>query len=360
MKPSLSSPGALQRLYKLLSLAALLASLTSCGALRAHGNSRGRNTVLCIRTSAAPSIVRKATQTRKANQQPFTLNYDSNNSDNDSINSLEEGGFSSLTVTEIKEKLREMGLPVSGVKTALIERLVAASGGVHSSSSDIAFEEEEEDVSLTIGPDAALSADQARWLIALGTDTLKKSGHLYPAASAAMNDDFSGGAAVRSYSPRDRTTTGAVDRASSAVPSRSQGSGDTQTAQIEKLVFERYEARLNRDFPQADAIRDELESRFDVKIFDKDGIWVSGDNSMRGPLNPTMRARQGSGGCSLSNEAIQELIVKRTMARRERDFGMADRLRDQLTSSGVELLDKVNMWRSADGREGSQSPEDVY
>jgi cysteinyl-tRNA synthetase len=53
---------------------------------------------------------------------------------------------------------------------------------------------------------------------------------------------------------------------------------------------------------------------------------------------------------ALSEEEIQEKVETRTSARRNRDFRLADTIKAELMSSGVELLDEVNEWRSLDGK----------
>ena len=54
--------------------------------------------------------------------------------------------------------------------------------------------------------------------------------------------------------------------------------------------------------------------------------------------------------CALSEEEIQEKVETRTSARRNRDFRLADTIKAELMSSGVELLDEDNEWRSFDGK----------
>ena len=46
---------------------------------------------------------------------------------------------------------------------------------------------------------------------------------------------------------------------------------------------------------------------------------------------------------------VQEMVVRRTAARRARRFSEADDIRDELAENGVELFDKVNEWASSDG-----------
>ena len=46
------------------------------------------------------------------------------------------------------------------------------------------------------------------------------------------------------------------------------------------------------------------------------------------------------------------------MARREKDFLLADAIRDELALEGVELLDLINEWRSLDGTYKGQQSSD--
>jgi hypothetical protein len=52
------------------------------------------------------------------------------------------------------------------------------------------------------------------------------------------------------------------------------------------------------------------------------------------------------------------LVEKRTVARRARNFALADEIREQLASNCVELVDELNTWQTSDGRwEGAFSLE---
>lgn len=66
-------------------------------------------------------------------------------------------------------------------------------------------------------------------------------------------------------------------------------------------------------------------------------------------LQSTSRYQQGGVAAnSLSAQQIEDVITARTQAKQERDFALADRLRDQLHDAGVELEDKtggVTQWR---------------
>lgn len=59
------------------------------------------------------------------------------------------------------------------------------------------------------------------------------------------------------------------------------------------------------------------------------------------------RSPHGAGG----EDAIS-LIFAREQARLEKNFTLADQLREQITALGVTLYDKTNTWRSSDGQSG--------
>ena len=132
---------------------------------------------------------------------------------------------------------------------------------------------------------------------------------------------------------------------------------ETQDA-IEALVRARSAARASRSFAEADAIKEELLSRFGVEIFDRSGEWKDREGRYgRFGVTAKVSIRPGVKP-ALSREEIQSLVDQRTMLRRERNFVAADEIRDELVSQGVELYDKLNEWATLDGRlRGMQSTD---
>lgn len=66
--------------------------------------------------------------------------------------------------------------------------------------------------------------------------------------------------------------------------------------------------------------------------------------------SPSRYQRGGAAPGALSNEQIDELVAARSQAKRERNFALADSLREQLQENGIELEDKpggVTQWRRA-------------
>ena len=129
---------------------------------------------------------------------------------------------------------------------------------------------------------------------------------------------------------------------------------------LQRMVDQRNEARYKRDYDGADAIREELRTIYRVEIYDKLGEWVAADgrwglsNRKRGAGSedgvPVLAKIAGDAKpCTLSYEQVMDMVVKRTTARRTRQFQVADDIRDELSRMGVELFDKVNEWRTYDG-----------
>jgi len=62
----------------------------------------------------------------------------------------------------------------------------------------------------------------------------------------------------------------------------------------------------------------------------------------------TPRGHGANGG----SEDIMRVVVQREQARLQKDFSQADSFREQLGAMGVQLFDKTNSWKAADGRTG--------
>ena len=60
----------------------------------------------------------------------------------------------------------------------------------------------------------------------------------------------------------------------------------------------------------------------------------------------------------MSFDEVQGLVNERIIARRQRNFKEADRIRTILTHEGVELKDNDNIWRSYDGKLNGQQSND--
>lgn len=86
-----------------------------------------------------------------------------------------------------------------------------------------------------------------------------------------------------------------------------------------------------------------------VELFDKEKEWRCRDGR-RGMLFTA-----GPSECVLSDYEIQDRIAQREDARKSKDWGRADSLRDELRRNGVELDDKDMVWRTSSGRSGTYS-----
>ena len=56
--------------------------------------------------------------------------------------------------------------------------------------------------------------------------------------------------------------------------------------------------------------------------------------------------------CQLTTADIITRIAERESARREKDWGRADSIREELRGAGVEVYDRDKEWKTADGRRG--------
>eukprot|EP00933_Yihiella_yeosuensis_P067642 TRINITY_DN72602_c0_g1_i1.p1 TRINITY_DN72602_c0_g1~~TRINITY_DN72602_c0_g1_i1.p1 ORF type:complete len:431 (-),score=84.20 TRINITY_DN72602_c0_g1_i1:112-1404(-) len=118
--------------------------------------------------------------------------------------------------------------------------------------------------------------------------------------------------------------------------------------EILRLISERETARQARNFPQSDAIRDQLRS-YGVELYDKDKQWKAKD----GRSGYLFTA--GTTTCLMSDEDIHALVAQREQARSDKDFGLADSIRLDLRNKGIELDDKTKIWRTGSGRNGTYS-----
>jgi len=70
-----------------------------------------------------------------------------------------------------------------------------------------------------------------------------------------------------------------------------------------------------------------------------------------GPRSPS---RDGSP----SNAYIFNVLIDREKARIKRDFAEADRIRDDLRTKGVDILERERRWQHKDGRTGARPNAD--
>jgi cysteinyl-tRNA synthetase len=169
--------------------------------------------------------------------------------------------------------------------------------------------------------------------------------------------------------PATRISAGHL-RMGGVAPRRAQialmanGASAEDTPIIEGLLEERDELRQSRDYEGADAIREELRTRFKVIIDDREKMWWVDDGSGartgrgadrgrrgdRGSRDQVEYTRLGSTG-DVDASAIEALLAKRDELRRLRDYDGADTVRDELRFDyNVIVDDREKSWWVDDGQ----------
>ncbi len=132
-------------------------------------------------------------------------------------------------------------------------------------------------------------------------------------------------------------------RSASSLPPNSE----TDEEEIQNLVDERTQLKAERKYDEADAIREDLNYRFDVVINDKLKEW-----SIGGAFGGNSKYRQyvKSSSSEPISEADEKIIVqalsKRSQLKAKRDYEGADAVRDELRSNfNVFIDDREREWR---------------
>lgn len=120
---------------------------------------------------------------------------------------------------------------------------------------------------------------------------------------------------------------------------------------IDEMLLERICAKRRQDFECADKLRDQLGM---VGVFCDDGEQSYRVSDPKSEANRDRRqsrseeyTRSDDGSVSLSTadqEKIETIIKERIQAKRRREFGMADKLRGELTEMGVFCDDRANTY----------------
>ena len=116
---------------------------------------------------------------------------------------------------------------------------------------------------------------------------------------------------------------------------------------VMEKIDERSMAKQDRDFEAADAIRDALVEEFNVVINDRKKLWsVGGDFGEGSPRRRDRYTRRGGGGLADEDLAIvTNILSQRAQAKKDRDFDLADDLRDELKSTyNIVIDDKNREW----------------
>jgi len=166
---------------------------------------------------------------------------------------------------------------------------------------------------------------------------------------------------------------------SAPVYTRSPFSEDvegTDDSEIDSLAAERLKCKMSRDYDSADSIREQLRSEFNVLIDDRINQWsVNGDFGEEHNQQRQMADKFSNRGyiksqssldlSSEDEEYVQQQVDERSQAKKDRDFGTADDIRDFLQQKyDVNVDDKLKLW-SAGGvftelGSRAQNPRGVY
>ena len=148
---------------------------------------------------------------------------------------------------------------------------------------------------------------------------------------------------------RERGSRSDRDRPYAKAPESDPLVDDDEEAEIAKLVAERLQCKKDRDYDRADAIRDTLRDTYDCFVDDRSRLWCVGAE----PRDPRKRdrdrpyERRGGGGLSDADAAkIQADVDARAAAKADRNFDVADAIRDALRDDfGVSIDDRSREWR---------------
>lgn len=125
------------------------------------------------------------------------------------------------------------------------------------------------------------------------------------------------------------------------------------------LLRRRYEARLQRDFPTSDVLREQLRG-LGIYTDDRTKTWRSNSGRVGSLEGPDFLSPPGYGGSitplhegrSLTTEQIHDKLSQREQARMSKDFATADEIRRELNACGVSVDDNAKTWACNDGRSG--------
>jgi len=123
--------------------------------------------------------------------------------------------------------------------------------------------------------------------------------------------------------------------------------------EVQIRINARTRAKMNRQYQESDAMRDEILKDFGIVIHDTIKMWsVGGEFGMDDPVKARAKAagiftRRGGGNLSEDDLVlIQAMITKRFEAKRVRNFVVADEIRSHLhTTYNINIDDKSREWR---------------
>lgn len=120
---------------------------------------------------------------------------------------------------------------------------------------------------------------------------------------------------------------------------------------IQNHIEARQQAKKDRNFESADKIRLDLAQRFDVTINDKQKLWSIGGlmeelGGAMGKPRGTYTRRGGGDLTAEEEEAILKMLSDRYHAKKQRNFDVADEMRDELQRiHNVKVDDRSAEWR---------------
>jgi cysteinyl-tRNA synthetase len=171
----------------------------------------------------------------------------------------------------------------------------------------------------------------------------------YSTADAIQAELLAAGVVMLDKKKEWRADGATWDEFSARKYSASQHSTSTEhAAEIQAMVDERAQAKSERLYNKADALRDDLVDTFDVVVDDRLLEWsVGGDfgsvtNNKRDEFMPFSLA-PGSPDTD-DHDEVQRLIEQRDVARADRDYGMADQIREELKEKNVYIDDRKRQW----------------
>jgi cysteinyl-tRNA synthetase len=138
---------------------------------------------------------------------------------------------------------------------------------------------------------------------------------------------------------------------------------DLDIEAIEALIEERNNAKRERNFARADAIRNDLNRIHGVYLRDRERLWSTDADSFLGYLGSSARMLKKFGPTGhdyqlcddagpsispLSNDEIHNLIAERLHCKLNRKFYRADEIKQELVAKDVAIDDHNKLWR-ADG-----------
>ena len=114
---------------------------------------------------------------------------------------------------------------------------------------------------------------------------------------------------------------------------------------INTMIRERFEAKLARDFDEADALLAQLYDTYGVSVNDGSKQWRADGRSFERRYK-----RIGEPAAGVDEAAVEALISERTAVRKERNYRRADQiLAELLEVHGVVIVDSAYTWRYVGG-----------